>query len=220
MSQGDACSAGGHTGAAALRGALPRAVPEILPRPASSTGPSSVGIWWPCCTEEGGQLRKHHGGTQGCPQALVLSAVGREGGNGDRAVCWGWWLSGLLGLGPAPLCWPRPGCGAKFGALTQGRQRAFAHGSGSRGAPSLVLWGVSTCQEVFLGQVVPGGLLLSPSSCSRNVPQFPFLWRRLAPPLPTPTWLSGGCRGLCRHAGCCTGDTVEGCARGQGPGDA
>lgn len=196
------------------------AVPEILPQPASSTSRSSVGIWWPCCTEEGGQLRKHCGGTQGVP-----SGFGVECGRQGRGQ---WGQGGVLGLvavraagaGTSSPLLAQAGCGAKFGALTQGRQRVFAHGSGSHGAPSLVLWGVSTCQEMFLGQVVPGGLLLSPCSCSRNVPQFPLLWSRLTPPLPTATWLPGGCRGLCRSAGCCTGDTVERWARGQGPGDA
>lgn len=98
MSQGDACSASGHTGAAALRGEPYRgAVPEILPQPASSPSRSSVGVWWPCCPEEGGQLRKHRGGAQGVPSGFGAEC-GRQGGRQ-------WGPGSVLGLVAAQGCW-------------------------------------------------------------------------------------------------------------------
>lgn len=74
-------------------------------------------------------------------------------------------------------------------------------------APNPGPWGFPTWQETFPGQVVLAGLWLRPSGCSRSVPQFPLLWSRLAPSLPTPTCLPGGCVG-------CAG--VQGAAQEHG----
>lgn len=101
------------------------------------------------------------------------------------------------GWGELPCRWPGPGCCAKAGAWARGGQRAFAQGCGSV-LPTRHRGVFPLGRRCFQGRRPWGGLLPSPSGCPRNVPQFPLLWSRLAPPLPAPTWLPGGCYGLCR----------------------
>lgn len=171
------------------------------PQPASSPRHPSAGIWWLCHPGEGGQLRQRSGGMPLWGEGGNFppgSGVGYRGhGGGQRG--WGGVLgpAAARGWGELPCRWPGPGCCAKAGAWARGGQRAFARGCGSV-LPTRHRGVFPLGRRCFQGRRPWGGLLPSPSGCSRNVPQFPLLWSRLAPPLPAPTWLPGGCYGLCR----------------------
>ena len=198
----------GMRGPLRSRGTLASGLGQKPPR---SHLPALTAPWQGCAGHaalgRGGQLRKCRGGMQ----------VWSRGG-APRLWCWVlWaqreaagveWVLGLVaawGWGELPSCWPRPGRGAKPGALARGGQRAFAQGCGSCVLPAWHRGIFLLGRRHFWGRWCWGPLAESLWLLG-SVPQFP-LWSRLSPPLPATSWLPGGC---------CGSDTVQGAVWGHG----